>query len=699
MIGGAELSAKKGRTPPKPEPAPTPKLPAEWRRHVYFILTIWALALIAYSNSFHAELTLDNRPAIQDDPRIRTAAIPNVHAIWSSGYWMDNSSPDLYRPLTTLSYLFNYSVLGNRENPLGYHWINFLLHAANALLVYCVALAVFRDSARSLALAALWAAHPVLTESVTNIVGRADMLAAGSVLLGLLCHRKAVSSAGAPKAAWLAALALAGSIGMFSKESAVVLIAVLVAYDLAFRTDAIRASLPSYAAAILPVALFLFRRSQVVATLPLNPTTFLNNPLLGIGFLPARLTAIQVLGGYLWRILWPQSLSCDYSYNQVPLWGNWTGILAVLAVLALAVLMVAAYRRTRPVAFFIAFFFIALAPVANIALLIGTIMAERFLYLPAVGIVGCAVWAIYSVFGRGGLIRPAWIVGLLCLCLLARTYVRNADWQTSGALWSSAAAVSPGSYKTHMNLSLALFRESSNLDRAIAEGERAVAILQPLPLDRDEDPAPYINLGSYYRVKGDLLGHADPSGSSSRQFYRKSLDTLLRGRAVDRARSAMLMRLNTRNGRRFTMIGVYQLYQELAETYLRLGEPGNAVSELEYGTALSPQTADLFQIMSEAYTALHDRDGAAIALMEGLIIEPEQPKFASGLVDLYRTGPSGCAIGAGGSTLNLACPLVRQHLCAAAGRVRDLYLRRDMRADARKVRDTAVQTFGCPMPQ
>ena len=92
----------------------------------------------------------------------------------------------MYRPLGTLSYLFNYAVLGNGEHPEGYHWINLLLHLGNVLLVYALARRLLKNFWPPVFVAALWAVHPVLTESVTNIVGRVDLLAAMAVLSGLL---------------------------------------------------------------------------------------------------------------------------------------------------------------------------------------------------------------------------------------------------------------------------------------------------------------------------------------------------------------------------------------------------------------------------------------------------------------------------------------------------------------------------------
>src|SRR5205807_9565903 len=136
--------------------------------------------------------------------------------------------------LTTLSYLFNYAILGNGDRPAGYHWINFALHAANIALVYLLALLVLGNGALAFAAAAVWALHPVLTESVANIIGRSDLLAAFGVLGGLLCHIMAARASRQRKAAWLGALAVVTAAGIFAKESAIVVVAAMLIYDITF---------------------------------------------------------------------------------------------------------------------------------------------------------------------------------------------------------------------------------------------------------------------------------------------------------------------------------------------------------------------------------------------------------------------------------------------------------------------------------
>ena len=115
---------------------------------------------------------LDNRHFILEDSRIRLATPENLALILNHSLWWPRIESGLYRPVVTLSLLFNYAILGNADHPAGYHWLNLFFHAINVLLVFALARRLMRDLRPAFLVAALWAVHPVLTESVTNIVGR-----------------------------------------------------------------------------------------------------------------------------------------------------------------------------------------------------------------------------------------------------------------------------------------------------------------------------------------------------------------------------------------------------------------------------------------------------------------------------------------------------------------------------------------------
>jgi tetratricopeptide (TPR) repeat protein len=459
------------------------------------LLAVAGLVFVAYSNSFQAALTFDNASAIGEDPRIRAATPENIRSILSGRYWYGNTgrpaTTPWYRPLTTFSYLVNYAVLGNGPRPAGYHWVNLALHEVNVALVYALGVLVLGQTAPAWALAALWGLHPLLTEAVTNIVGRADLLAAFGVLAGLLCHVRGASAAGWRRVAWLAGLAGAQAVGLFSKENAAVLPGIMLLYDLTWPERATwRRRATAYAAVALPLAAYLYLRSGLQWHPVIEVT---ENPLVSAGFWTMRLTAVKVIGKYLWLFVWPARLSADYTYNSVPLFGwrpwNWEDAKALIALAVClgaalaAVLLAVRWRGTgKPLFFFLVFFFVALSPTSNLVVLVGSTMAERFLYLPSVGLTGCVVAAIYALGQRRFLKRPAaarvaWAaLGLVCLAFTARTYARNFDWLDERSLWASTVEVCPGSVRAHYNLGLALEQLPYGLPDAIAEYQAAVRI-------------------------------------------------------------------------------------------------------------------------------------------------------------------------------------------------------------------------------
>src|ERR1019366_4695885 len=190
------------------------------------------LTFLAFSNSFSAGFVLDNTGLLLRDPRIREVTSENIRLILQHTYWWPTGEAGLYRPFTTLSYLFNYAVLGNAQNPAGYHWINFLLHLGNVFLVYALARRLLSEFWPAFFAAALWAVHPVLTESVTNMIGRSDLLSAMAVLSGFLIYLESTESAGWRRLAWLAGLMAVTAVGVFSKESSVVIVGVIALYEL-----------------------------------------------------------------------------------------------------------------------------------------------------------------------------------------------------------------------------------------------------------------------------------------------------------------------------------------------------------------------------------------------------------------------------------------------------------------------------------
>ena len=630
------------------------------------------LTLLAFSNSFSAGLALDNQLLITGDPRIQDDSAGNVSQIFQHTFWWPNGEAGIYRPLTTLSYLFNYAILGNGAHPAGYHWINLLLHTGNVLLVFALSLRLFTrapDRAFPLALstAALWAVHPVLTESVTNIVGRADLLAGMAVLAGFWMYLKSAESAGSRRLAWLTGLAAATTAGVFSKESAVVLPGVIVLYEIAFHFSEARARLRSIllgcAATILPIALMLLQRALVLSASPPAEFPFVDNPIAGASFWIGRLTAIKVLARYLRLAMWPIKLSADYSYSEIPLargsladWTAWIAIAIALCVVALF------WKRSRLAFFFACFGFLNLLPASNLLFPIGTIMAERLLYLPLAGWLACLALAIDSAARRSRHAHLAPIlVALISIGFAARTWVRNLDWKDDLTMANASVQTSPGSFKVHRLLAAALFQyDPGNIDRVIAEANKSLAILESLP-DELDVPVPWNQAAAYYLAKGDSLHGA------SAEPYQQAIRIALRSIAIEQA--SRLARDRAHGTKAPEAPVAAEGYRILASAYLRVGDAGRALSPAIHAQTIDPANVEVYSEIADAYLGQSRGEDAATALAQGMFAT-SNGLLRADLLKLYQSGvdSKGCAVISGprGPALNPACDIVRRDLCVAA---------------------------------
>lgn len=649
---------RKGKQAPVARPPASSAALARRRRYLAAAAVLSALTLAAFSNSFGAGFALDNHMLVEDT-RLQAATMENISLIFRHTYLWLNGESGLYRPLTSLSYLFNYAILGNANRPAGYHCINLLLHLVNVLLVFTLVRRLAGSVRAAFLIAMLWAVHPVLTESVTNIVGRADLLAAFAVLSSLLLYLESGGMAA------LIGIALLTAIGVFSKESAVVIPGVIFLYELAFEKRW-RRMLLACAATLVPIGLMLWQRSIVLSAAPPAEYPFVDNPMVAASFWIGRLTAIKVLGRYLWLAIWPVKLSPDYSYAEISLaWGSVEDWVCWLGVLAAVIFALVLWRRSRLAFFFAGFAFLNLLPASNLLFPIGTIMAERLLYLPLAGLVAAVILAIDAkvVELRAFLICAA----VIACAFIVRTWLRNRDWADDKTMAMASVVTSPRSFNPHRLLAAVLLEADPShrdIDGAIGEADRSVAILAPLS-DEFNLPGPWNLAAVCHRAKGDAL-----QGESARAQYeeaaklaQRSIDIEAASRgAYDRAHGIKSpVSPNAAAG-----------YRTLASAYLHLGDPAKALSAAQAAKTIDPTNAAAYGEIADAEVAEGHGEEAAIALAEGMFASGERNLLAE-LLDLYRSGidPQGCAVknGPHGPTLNPSCEIVTRDLCQAIDRL------------------------------
>ena len=663
-------------------------------------MALAAIALAAYANSFGLGLARDGRVLVTGDPRVRALTPENLSLVLKNDYWWPSSVDRLYRPVTTGSFLFNYAVLGNQTNPAGYHMLNWLLHLGNVWLVFELALLLLSGPVPAFLAAALWAVHPLGTEAVTNVAGRADLLSAMAVLGGLLLYVRTASAQGrrmAGAACGLFALALAG---FLSKENAVVLIGMIVLWDINFldRTGtAIRRRFPLYAAVAAALLVMLWARQRVLSATPWPEMPFVDNPLRAAPFFTARLTAVKIVIRYLWLLVCPLPLSSDRAYHEIPLAGYsdvsaWLALLLVIAIVAVAF---ARYRKDRVVFWAIGFFAIALLPTSNLVLLIGSNMADRFLYLPSVAFAILAVALAYRL-PRARL--PVLLLAGAITLFAARTLARNPDWDSDLALATADVQAAPGSFRTHDDVASGLYAAAPqrNLDRVIEESEKAWAILRPLPPAEIYQQTP-ANLGLYYREKGDRAG--GPQTAEGRGWYEKSLAVLLRAQAASQASEKAYDEGQIAHGLPLATRVAYQpLYLFLGATETGLQQYPQALEAFRYARVLNPAVPNSYDGIAQVQLAAGKPDLAAVALDEKAVALGLTQETVNGLQKVYGQIPDGgCALARQGDEirLNPSCPVLHDHLCRAWSELADVFVQARLPQAADSFKQQAAGQ-GCP---
>lgn len=475
-------SASRGATS-QPEPAAAASLPSalpSWRA----LAAIAALAFLTY-------LMLAPKPIISDAMRAVTlnpvVQEKPLSAVFSSDFWgVPADAPygtRSYRPLVTLSYALQARAFGNA--PQVFHVTDMLLHAGTAVLVTLLAALLLSGSPWALAAGALFAVHPVATEAVASIVGRADVMAAAAMIGALILHLLAGRRA-APWAWEAGALALVG-IGLFCKEYAVAFPFILAVVGLAFRAtgrttraDERRQPLV-YGLALVLLACYLGVRYALMGALG-------GVPMLGDGDQPLFDQPLTVrLATALWLtvvsarfMVFPVAHDYFYGAGTIAIVQSFLEPRALLGMLLIGLLVAwavrAVARRLDPVpALAVSLFLLPLAPSLNTVSVAGVLYAERFLYLPLAGFALGVGWLLarYATGPAGARAARIVMTGIV-LVFLVLTMNRVGDWRSVEALARASLRWYPENSRAWYEVGLAHAQRAQELDaKGQAEAARA----------------------------------------------------------------------------------------------------------------------------------------------------------------------------------------------------------------------------------
>ncbi len=407
----------------------------------FAVLALLLLAVVPYLNSLAGSFVYDDRLQIVGNPYVHSFRY--LGKIFGSTVWTFEGAQGVtnyYRPLMTFAYLICFKLFG--PIPFGFHLLNIVLHAAVVILVFAVTERLFGNRLMSLVAAGLFALHPVHTESVAWIAALPDLELGVFFLLAFLLYLRLAPSGpnlrdpqnslshaaqvqlphaapqqelqaqprAAPHAephaeirlephrAWgaQAAMLAAYILALLSKEQALVLPAIVVIYEHLYRADravtSLRTKLARYAGLWMIAAAYVAFRVFVLggfAPSVARPT---------LSWSRVLLTAISLIGSYLWKLIWPVHLSAFYVFHESTRISDTGVLLGLLALLACLNVFVWLWSRAHPTSFAFLWMGVTLGPVLNARWMPAGVFAERYLYLPSVGFCWLLGWAAVAAW-------------------------------------------------------------------------------------------------------------------------------------------------------------------------------------------------------------------------------------------------------------------------------------------------------------
>jgi tetratricopeptide (TPR) repeat protein len=417
------------------------------------VATVLAVAVVAiYAPVRHADfLSLDDTIYVNENPYVRGGFTADGlrHALYGT-------RGTLWMPLTFISHMADVSLFG--LDPTGHHLVNIGFHAANAILLLLLLVRATGAVAPSVAVAALFALHPLRVESVAWIAERKDVL---SAFLGLLALHAWVSHARRPGLGrYLVALGLV-LLALLSKPMLVTLPVLMLLMDLwplrRLEGDAgvPRTTLRELVMEKIPLllvaggtagfTLMTVREGAALVTLSDFPFT-------------ARVAHATVsYVWYVWKMLWPADLGMFYPY---PTWAAWQVAGAAVTLAAAAVLAISAWRRARWISVGLAWWAVALFPVIGLFQAGSQGMADRFTYLPSIGLLVAVAWTVDALVRAP---RARFVLGAgvaAASAALAVASARQVGWWRDGrTLYEHTLAVTTGNWIIHAEVGNQLLSE------------------------------------------------------------------------------------------------------------------------------------------------------------------------------------------------------------------------------------------------
>ena len=447
------------------------------RLMAYIVLS--AAVIIVYWPVQHFDFVYyDDHVYIMDRPEM-LGGITIKGLSWA----LKSTDAGFWHPLTWVSLMLDYQIY--RLNPGGYHLTNLILHLMSALVLCRIFIRMTGSVFPSFVVAALFALHPLHVESVAWIAERKDVLSTLFMFLTILAYASYVSR---PSIYAYLSVMLIFLLGLMSKSMLVTLPFILLLLDywpLGRFSGGSRSTvsllvlekIPLFAASIVVGILTVFTEEKAGALKSLDYFPFFD-----------RLGNAQIsYVAYLGKMIWPANLAVFYPYpGALPLWK----VAASLLLLVLITFAAIRWRRSYPYIFVGWFWYaVSLAPVSGLVQIGAHAMADRYTYIPLVGMFIVIAWGLKELAGKlpFGEYFPGVLISMVIIACMILSTIQLTYWKDAQSLFSHAAASTENNYLAHNNLGAALLR-AGDLKGASMELQRAIEI-------KPDYPDAYFNMG------------------------------------------------------------------------------------------------------------------------------------------------------------------------------------------------------------
>ncbi|KAA0724450.1 Transmembrane and TPR repeat-containing protein 3 [Triplophysa tibetana] len=482
-----------------------------------FLLT--GLVVGCYWNSLFCGFVFDDVSAILDNKDLRpTTPLKNL---FLNDFWgtpmSEERSHKSYRPLTVLTFRLNY--LFSELSSSSYHLLNVGLH-----VVVCVFFLHFcrllLDRNTSLIAALLFAVHPIHTEAVTGVVGRAELLSSIFLLAAFLAYTKSKDTDHSIVWTPIVVTVFLVAVATLCKEQGITVIGICCIYEvfvaqgftLPMLIDtilqvlrgkggfpyAVLQTLLKLIVLIISTLLVVIIRVQVIQS-QLPVFTRFDNPA-AVSSTPTRqMTFNYLLPVNAWLLLNPSELCCDWTMGTIPLVESLldtrnlanAGILLPWALLAVYV-FIHSESHVNGVISALSLIALPFIPASNLFFPVGFVVAERVLYVPSMGFCVLVAHGFKILSRKGALKKMSWLlVGILLTTHAVKTFNRNWDWESEYTLFTSALKVNRNNAKLWNNVGHAL-ENQNNYERALRYFLQATRV-QP------DDIGAHMNVGRTYK--------------------------------------------------------------------------------------------------------------------------------------------------------------------------------------------------------